>query len=130
MHNYTLNHLRTKTDAVGARIKMNTSSEEQGTIIELVKDTFPYSYKVEMDDGTTITIVDQFPLNFFIHVELKDGIKVMDMTGEVYTLGKHKHGDAFYTQKNDDPESYKEYIEPNGFAYHYDCGCNILKVIA
>jgi hypothetical protein len=128
MHDYCLAHLRNPDNAVGARIKFKDDGST-GTIVEVVSKDYPNEYKVELDNGGFVNVKDELPREFFIQVELKDGIKVMDMKGDVMTLRKHKYGKAFYVQVNDEPEAYKEYIEPNGFAYHYDCGCNILKVM-
>ena len=53
------------------------------------------------------------------------------MCGNIVTMHKYAYGSGFYVNYSevcdDKTNTATESYEPAGFAYHYDCGMNILK---
>lgn len=128
MHNYHMAHLRNLSDAICTRVF--TDEGKRGIVTNVKHVGEARIFTVMFDDGTT---EDLDYWKFYVDVELIDGHKYMLMTGEIATIHVYPYGNGFFVNyselTHDDSNSYEEHIDSNGFAYHYDCGMNVLKEI-
>lgn len=128
MNKYHMNHLRHLSDAICTRVF--TAEGNRGIISNVKHVGETRMFTVMFDDGTT---GDFDYWNLYVEVDLIDGHKYMLMTGEIATIHEYPHGNGFFINyseiTHDETNPYHEHIESNGFAYHYDCGMNVLKEI-
>ena len=141
MQEYGFSHLDNRKNAVGCPVVI-TKGEYKGkkgivtNVMKSITDRYGYAYEITLnhdEDECPICIYsgDFFDSLFNVDITLEDGKKYVTMRGDVATMHKDKYGDGFHMNyseitkhaNNDCTESYW----PNGFAYHYDCGMNILK---
>ena len=69
---------------------------------------------------------------FYVRIALEPGKRCMLMTGKVVTCHKHEYGGLYFKYSEytgDTRNSCTESVAENGFAYHYDCGMNVLKEV-
>ena len=144
MNSYRLNHIRDYRDAIGAPVKIikGEHTGKLGVITNVYRgigDRFgkhvieiTVNHPNESHLYPTIVYSDTyFDAMFEINISLVPGKKYVTMRGDIVTMHKYRFNGGFYVEysevtgdpKNQSTESY----EDNGFAYHYDCGMNILK---
>jgi hypothetical protein len=137
MREYTLTHLQNPHDAVGATVKIGMEGicvdhlvGKVGKITAVKKVSFPSIFEVTFEDGTKQGCMTR---DFTVVVNLVDGKRYMLMTGEKVTIHEFRPMGRFYFNYselcNDSNNDCTETLDPNGFAYHYDCGCNVLKEV-
>ena len=135
---YTISHISSRMLAIGAVITFTEgiNKDKLGVITDIYQSIsedrqYNYTYEVTMASSEINFIPNSFSVPYRIVINLEDGKKYVTMRGDLVTMHKDKYGDGFHVNyseitmhaNNDCTESYW----PNGFAYHYDCGMNILK---
>jgi hypothetical protein len=142
MNEYRFNHIDNFKNAVGAPVVI-TKGEHKGkkgivtnVFSSIFKERYGRIFEItllynEGEEPIVIHSNDHFDAIFVVDITLEDGKKYFTMRGDVATIHKYKHGGGFYVEYSeitDNPQNdCTEHYEPNGFAYHYDCGMNILK---
>jgi sugar lactone lactonase YvrE len=120
--NYII-HLRNNRDAIGATI--STVSDGEGKVVDVTEDgLFVVNFKEQGDK-----VIEQ-DSSIVAVVNVEDGKQYMLMDGKVVTIHERHKGSFYfsYAEYTDDPiNDSKETIYPNGTAYHFDCGCSVLK---
>lgn len=140
-NDYRFNHIANYKNAVGAPVVI-TEGEHKGkkgivtnVTIDMEKQRdWIFEITLSCNEGEEPIVIqsgDHFDAIFAVDIALEDGKKYFTMCGDVVTMHKSKYGDGFYVEYSEvtkDPRNdCTEHYEPNGFAYHYDCGMNILK---
>lgn len=132
MQNYTISHIRKPRNAIGAAI---ITVDGRKGIITSTNSTlcdYPHLYQVTWEDGTQNELTQH---DFYIDIKVEVGKRYMIMTGEIITAHKWEFShsdDLFYFKYNEHwgaDNIHTETIKSNGWTYHYDCGCNLLKEI-
>jgi hypothetical protein len=149
MNNYKLTHIKNYEDAIGAPIKIISGFYEGKTgfiknIYKPINGSYPIVVEICLPkaiihkymDGNTfedaiLYLSDFWDSSFAINIKLQDGKKYVTMNGDIVTMHTNKYGNGFHVNNSeithDEKNQSIECYESNGFAYHYDCGCNILK---
>jgi len=136
---YRIIHIRNRKLAIGAVITFmeGINKDKLGVITDIyqsISEDKKYKYAYEVTISTTNEVVfinNDFYFPYKVVINLEDGKKYVTMFGDIVTMHKYEYGSGFYVnyseickdKTNPSTESY----EPDGFAYHYDWGMNILK---
>lgn len=127
---YSINDVKNPIDAIGATICLLDGTKGAITGVLSSPGAYPSVYEIELVDGSKAALP---PNQFYIDIAIEAGRRYMIMSGEIVTIHAWKFcPDRFLFKYNEhwgETNPCTESIQPNGFAYHYDCGCNILKLI-
>jgi hypothetical protein len=144
MNNYQYTHISSYKDAIDAPVKM-IAGEYKGrkgyitnVFTSIIEHRPDHVFEIELeafgenDDVIHILSSDGLCAQFAIDITLEDGKKYLTMNGDVVTMHELRYNQGWFYVNNsevchDPKNTSNECYEANGFAYHYDCGCNILK---
>ena len=140
-NDYRFNHIDNYKNAIGAPVVITKGEHKgkKGIVTDVIANKKKPTDRIfeitlasnEGEKPIVIQSSDYFDAIFVVDITLEDGKKYFTMRGDAVTMHKSKYGDGFYVEYSEvtkDPRNdCTEHYEPNGFAYHYDCGMNILK---
>jgi len=136
---YRITHIIARQLAIGAVITFmeGINKDKLGVITDIYQSIsedkkYKYAYEVTIANSNEVIFINNdFYFPYKVVIKLEDGKKYVTMCGNIVTMHKYEYGSGFYVNYSevcDDPTNTStESYEPDGFAYHYDCGMNILK---
>lgn len=144
MRHYRFSHINDYVNVIGAPVKIIEGQYKgrkgliSNVFTSIIRNRPSHAFEIELeafgeeDNYITLLTSDSFDAPFAIDITLEDGKKYVTMSGDVVTMHACRNNNGwFYVNNsevcNDPKNTSTECYESNGFAYHYDCGCNILK---